>query len=334
MIDKTHFSQILLSLFASVCLITTSAKSEEIGLTQAQIKAIENTHHLKNPISEQSQDVFSKSSLVREFLSVAFSEDIWGTADGRVFSYNGTEKDPVKLQGIPEFISEYVIREKGFPKLGVINKWDHKDIKIGFGWPTSEFAKWNKDIEVQQKYYNQISQMVRQESEKVNKIGVVNLEFIDPETEKVKGYADIRVIPFQRPSGGVYPRFKANDFHNDSRIWYLENFIKAGVRFSEGNLNQVEGYLLTDASNSIKQAVCYINMDMNSQSLESYIDECLFRSLGLTGSANYTGGILSVRKDGELTKIDEKDAKLLSTLYDTRVSAGDDKYAVINRLSN
>lgn len=335
MINRLSFLSLSVSFLAFLYLIPSSAHAEKMSLSEGLMKAIEEKRsHQGNIISEQSQKPFSNESLIGEFLNAAFSNDIWGTAEGRAFSYEGSEKDQTKLKGIPEFISEYVTREKGFPRLGVINKWDRKDIKIGFGWPTSEFSKWKKDIEIQERYYSEVSHIIRQESEKISSLGAVKLEFLDTETEKVRGYADIRIVPFQRPNGGAFPRFSTSDFHNDSRIWYLENFIKAGVRFSVGGMNQVEGYLLVDASNNIQQAVCYINVDMNNSAFVSYIDECLFRSLGLTGSTNYTGGILSARKDGELTTIGDKDIKLLSTLYDTRILSGDDKYAIINKLTN
>ncbi len=265
------------------------------------------------------------------FVEASFPSALW------VFDFS-----PAKLQVEPDriksqmpFVAEYILREYGWPEIDVINKWETRDITVGYGWPVKAMSP-SSEIAIKKDliFLSLLEPIITRKIDEINKLGVVTLRFVAPDKEERESSAKIRITGFKW-SESKSVRFGSSivGWGAASRSWYFEPLLRAGVRFSPEKPWQVEGFLLPKADNTIGAAACYINVDYPPEMLDSYVEECIFRSLGLPSVASRTG-ILQERKDSkDAIHMTEKDIDILHLLYDERIKPGDSKRSVIKKLN-
>lgn len=247
-----------------------------------------------------------------------------------------TPADEERIKKNYPYVAEYMLRTKGLPKYDVVYKWQDKEISVGYGWRVNSFSPdsppaINKDMQ----YYERIKPFILKAIDDINKVGVVKLKFVEP-SEEVASFAPIRIIGFKwkeyrRFSGNALDNVGGGYLHWSQDSWNFEDNVERKIRFTDWDQNQVEGYIVPNADNTIGLSACYIKADMDDKVLQSYVSECLFRSLGFPGLGG--NGILRRRLNpDEPTAIDENDFILLKMLYDNVIQAGDDKNVVIDKL--
>jgi|GEM_PF-2792266 len=136
-------------------------------------------------------------------------------------------------------------------------------------------------------------------------------------------------------TGGGLSATYTHSFRDD-----FEQYLTTRVVFTAGSEQQVDGYLLPAADNSIGMAFCFINAFHPPEILQALVRECLVRSMGLpessdTRSVYYRHAITSLWND-PLTKPQREnrnlfkappemtvlDQHLLRTLYHPAIKPG------------
>lgn len=131
------------------------------------------------------------------------------------------------------------------------------------------------------------------------------------------------------------------DFNDD-----VEPHLLSAVRFTPYSGQQVDGFLLPNADNSVGMAFCFIRTDSAPQMIQAMVRECLVRSLGLPSSSSgspepvgsWHPNLLQQWNDSRpngavLPAITEFDRLMIRTLYNPAVKPGmsiDDIYKVAN----
>ncbi|ACK50905.1 hypothetical protein Msil_1962 [Methylocella silvestris BL2] len=102
--------------------------------------------------------------------------------------------------------------------------------------------------------------------------------------EVTKDYAKIRIVFL--PETGLHNHFKFRDYQTGmaSEDWYtqLSQAYVAAIPFTPTSPTQVDGFLLSNADNSLGLAVCRIVAGLPRKVQKALINECLVRAMGLT----------------------------------------------------
>lgn len=117
----------------------------------------------------------------------------------------------------------------------------------------------------------------------------------------------------------------------------FERYLTTAVLFTPEASQQVDGYLLPEADNSIGMSFCFITIDHAPETLKGLTRECLLRSLGLTGALwenatallghwNDPEQLLTLRERKRIPsvppQVTEMDRFLVETLYRPEVVPG------------
>lgn len=127
----------------------------------------------------------------------------------------------------------------------------------------------------------------------------------------------------------------------------VESALSTAVYFTPYSYQQVDGYILPNADNSIGMAFCYLNKDLNEDIIKRLLQECLVRSLGLTNAYGFDKGVLSLWNDSffqpkhlrqyhdsqAVTGVSDFDLRMLGILYRKDIEPGMSVYDV-QRLFN
>lgn len=128
----------------------------------------------------------------------------------------------------------------------------------------------------------------------------------------------------------------------------VESALSTAVYFTPYSYQQVDGYILPNADNSIGMAFCYLNENLKEDVIKKLIQECLVRSLGLTSAYGFDKGVLSLWNDSffqpkhlrqyhdsqAVTGISDFDLEMLSILYRKDIQPGMSVYDVHHLLNN
>lgn len=291
---------------------------------------------------------YSISEVVRDFTMMAISETPWLSTsseyndffDSFILKYyriTSTEE----LNNQQKWAQEFVFHPEGFPKEGVINKWEG-DITVAIGWPVDA----GQSISYPQSFYKKlpwVEKYIQSLLPDIKEATGLAAYFIPSEIisyDAPKKVARIRIIPV---AGGIFKqqrillpqphgRFLGED---DNDFW-------GGVQFTPHNQEQVDGYFLPKTDNSIGMAMCNIGIDASDEVIKSQISECLARSLGFPdiSTQRYHDVILSnwgtPVKEGKPPKINggfaAYDKFMLKLLYCPEIRKQMDKYEVVKTL--
>lgn len=278
---------------------------------------------------------------VKDFLSAAFSPSI-PYQDIRYFSpdfkqnKNSQENRSYReaYQKWLPFVSEYILRDNGFPEYDVLNKFSANQINVTCGWPDYKNQNFDWDSYPRNVVFcERLTPVILESIKRINDLGIVHLNWVDFKDEN-KFKIGIRVI------GGMAgtpekPKYSYDSAHSPR----FEGLLLGMVEFTHQKPYKVEGYLLPNPDNTIGLAACYVQMNSNEPLMQSYVDECLIRSLGLPGFIPLGGarekpaGVLTEREiPGEVTVLTETEEHLLRLLYDSPLKNGDTKSDVLKKL--
>lgn len=217
------------------------------------------------------------------------------------------------------WLYEYLYRKQGAPRFYAINKWT-KPIKVVFGFPNDlkPYADY-KGVETQSNLYSFFRTSQKPEVYKfaetvvqpflktVEDLTGLPATYIAQEDKDDLG--NLRIVftngtpmwetPFKLTSSGIMVRP-----HTPNVLFrgFLERqYMNTAVHFTPGALQQVDGYIIPNADNSIGMTFCYIWEGHSEALMKALIQECMLRSLGLPGEtpSKKSSGLLGYWNKGE-----------------------------------
>lgn len=270
-----------------------------------------------NSSYEQEQDInftydgktYRKSDVIRDFISVAFSETQWYEYIGReaiAFTQLTTmlrhrsqgEKNGYLdiLKGGADWLQGYV-DINDLPKNGVLNRWGD-DITIGIDWPPYKIGPSSGPQKDRHKEFYEIARSeILKLAPPLSKATKREVKFIEPSLgEYGQVYGKIRIIPVSTRGPGLFFKSPINKSAPDGHLEIsdLERKLWGAVPFTPYSRAQVDGYLLPKADNTLGIVICKINPIVGKDLVRALIKECLFRALGLPDTSQIkSSGILA-----------------------------------------
>lgn len=335
------------------CGLTFSSCAEETTPPQQTKSSEKSSTFVPAKIDNQ---VFSYYDFIWEFLNVSIPSNLWMQDDGNHFAgiFTATElSDQVKARedfGLTkQYLKEFWAPNHKLPTYGAITKWDKKEILIQYGWPWEQIAD---------EATASINEGLSRAIPAIKEASGLNLRVVSGQS------ADIILLPtsteLKDDRSSTYKVSKFRDRHgNDS--WWFKKSINGGIEFTPNSDQSVDGFMLADKSNNIKQAFCFIPTKLDKGALEYLVSECLVRAMGLPGflssadeallgrakigktsaNSNYprdnVGNIKISEKASALfaksglsnkTPVSELDYLLIQTLYCHDLKPGMDKNAI------
>ncbi|MDE1152271.1 MAG: hypothetical protein PW788_07025 [Micavibrio sp.] len=259
------------------------------------------------------------------------------------------------------WMAEYIYRENGTPRFFAVNKWA-EPVKIFFGYPNnlepagdikgriSDSGWIGHDATLEAKFVETLKPLTPSLAEWTGL--PIDLDTASPAVQQVNG---IHII-ISDPKGWETPYRRGRHVYGYSgdSYWDTVNFrttgaedlLKDAVHFSARAPQSVEGFLLTDDKNNIHQSYCYISKALDGAFLKNAIQQCLMRSLGITGASwmqHLTAkvdprSVLRTELGDERTKAQSTpeysayDEVLVRTLYSKKFAPGMSYRDVMNEL--
>lgn len=308
------------------------AKNDNDNVTEIIKNELSKSKIESNTIADQAAKSYKTQKKILAEFEAIFQRHVWEIAGYP--SVRPLSEDFIKTvnqPNFPSFLRGFSLREKGMPKYGVVNKWNKKNLDVTFGWTLLEFPKWSNHItEIQKEYLERMNPIIQNSISDMNKNNIIAFNYISP--VDVKNPVQIHILPYKKVYQNINPKLEQLDYHFEDNMSYFEEYLRGGVRFTPGLANQVDGYFLSDESNQIQLAVCYININNSDEIIKSYISECLLRATGLPEVIASQKGLLGERKQGELRHLIEEDIEVLQHLYLPTIKAGDDQYKAIGSI--
>lgn len=281
---------------------------------------------------------------IMRFLDVGFQKHLWGTSDGRPMNIVDYSSDMLPKNNrwfLPLFLKEPSLRTEGMPKYDVINKWKYLPKREAIKVDLTLIPLFNSNQLSNLNLYQQSLEVAIQSGiQALNAAGAIQLSYDKPFTniDDLQG-TRIHIIPYIRNDRSMNPRISdinsnigGGVYHYSFGMIAAETMLKGAVRFAPSSPAQVDGYFIPDKNNNIVAAVCYINVSNPEDVQKSYINECLLRSLGFPEVSKNPDGVLSLAQNVRQTDFTPNDLEMLKLLYSPEIKAGDDKYAVIEKL--
>lgn len=242
---------------------------------------------------------YKQSQLIVDFIQSAYSRSMWfdDPLNRQVGfltpAWYSREKNPM-LNNYPEWLVEYVLREKGHPAFDAINRWPG-EITIGIGWPPPSKVK-----EDTKGFSDRARKQIEHITGQLQSASGRSVTYIPPVSETETNFARIRII-----DGGTDKFFHDNKFkiRRDEQppipvpiagtpsqpfdvgkhgfMPRLEGLFRDAVRFTPFSRSQVEGYFVSDNKNNLSFSVCYIWPHHKDDLFNALITECLMRAMGL-----------------------------------------------------
>lgn len=239
---------------------------------------------------------YSHVQLVTDFVQIAFQRSLWSDdplnrARGYLLpDFYSKKTNNAFFSRYPDFLSEYVVREKGYPKFDALNRWP-KEITISTGWPPlsavdEAVTGFSKRVELQ----------VKRLTGDLQSATGLPVRFVDPAAETEDSFARLRIVD---GGGGRFyfdNKFKISDRGSSvsavplaggvsadysKHMGEMEGMFRDAVRFMPFARAQVEGYFVTDKHNNIEFSVCYIWPHHKENLFNALVTECLLRAAGL-----------------------------------------------------
>lgn len=325
------------------------AESLELGDNLQKLLSQKNSEYKQSEDYSFFTDLKKKGDMQKKanaFLDVTFQTHMWGAPDGapkNVTSYP-LEVEASQQTGrwfLPLFLKEPSHRTEGMPKYGVINKWKNLPKAGGIPVDLALIPLLNSNQPPDFFQYEQfLESAIKSGITALNSAGSVQLSYdkIYTQIDDLQG-GRIHIIPYIRHDLSLNPRIRdinrgigGGVYHYSFGMIAAEMFLVGAVRFAPSSPNQVDGYFIPDKDNNIVAAVCYINISNSEDVQKGYINECLMRSLGLPEVSQNTDGVLSLAKEARANDFTQNNYEMLRWLYSSDIKAGDDKYAVTQKL--
>lgn len=237
------------------------------------------------------------ASFLSEFYRVAISDTKWfesGVADTdlyfQFFIDNYPDLSDPKVQQAYKAMAnnypgleDFIYYPEGFPKTGVINKWDG-EITIGIGWPS--FGR--NEIEDADETILIMEEQIKKLAPELQDLTGLPVRYIEygSEEDRSDDYAKVRIVPIEHT--GLWNFFKTLRRGVETYSPYaptLGNYYSArfwgGVPFTPYSRSQVDGYFLPNSDNTIGFSLCYISEKISNGLQRALVTECLTRALGL-----------------------------------------------------
>lgn len=126
---------------------------------------------------------YSHVQLVTDFVQIAFQRSLWSDDPlNRVRGYllldfYSKKTNSAFFSRYPDFLSEYVAREKGYPKFDALNRW-LKEITISTGWPPPSAVD-----EAVTGFSKRVESQVKRLTGDLQSATGLPVRFVDPATE-------------------------------------------------------------------------------------------------------------------------------------------------------
>lgn len=268
--------------------------------------------------------------VIRGFLDAAFTEGIWNSNSpdfdkflSKFLSTYDYRTSPNKFDkrytaGDYRWIEEYYFRTDGFPKAGVINKWQ-SEITVGISEPRYS----EKDIEFEDDpSWGVIERIVNSVAPELSRVTGLPIRFVKKTTnEHTAAIRLMSVFSDKTDRGGrisAYPHWDL--FTREHELWGAVEFLD----------ERLDGYLLPKTDNTIGMAICKVNVSDNHAYIGRDVTACLLRSLGLTGKANFNQDTPLTSGENANPKLPQDGLNLLRLLYCPEIKPGMDKYQAID----
>lgn len=262
-------------------------------------------------------------TVIRNFLDAGFTEGIWNSNSPffkeffldfllRYEFLTSSNQMPPEYK----WLEEYYFHKNGFPKVGVINKWQ-SEITIGISLPRYS----EKDIEFEDdKSWGVISEIIKSLAPELTKVTGLPVKYMKVTTNEHQ--ARIRIIPVSQDksihgaSRSAYPQWSL--IGREDELWGAVEFLD----------DRLDGYIFPNPNNSIGMALCKVNKSNDYDAIKADVATCLVRSLGLTGKFDASESTLVHSKF--TNGLRDYDLNLLRLLYCPEIKPGMDKYQAID----
>jgi hypothetical protein len=286
------------------------------------IKATHPKQSQYSPNLQFNGETYDKADVVRDFLTIAFSNTLWNEDEARIDTSDNRllhlllrnfhdSPDRGWAQGLfsafqfsdqEPWIRQYYKRNiRDFPRHGVINKWSG-DITIGVSWPYtgSQVSPSNEAMVHEENARTVIKEQVLRLAPELSELTGRSVRFIDPgdPADSSNKFARIRIVLIRQTEQQNF--FKTWRTHGAYAASFSHGSISegqyalwGGVPFTPLARAQVDGYILPNSANDIGLAVCKIWPVVGDELMKALVTECLARVVGLPEMLqSQFGGIL------------------------------------------
>jgi|GEM_PF-5115811 len=241
---------------------------------------------------------YTYGGLIQDFLATAFSDTLWlaNTEEPSMF-FLALNKIWPSLRPMPDeqrwysvykgglWLDKFIKPEKGYPKLGMLNRWPSGEVYVGLGWPSAmgkmmTAATADTSPEAIAMFTSTIEPILADIRKKTG----INITFMPPRhpQEATSHFARIRIVPVT--TTGFHNKYKsyiADTGHGRHRPLEPLGLLLGGVEFTPFTRAQVDGFFLPESDNSIGFAACRIGTKLSGDMVAALVAECLLRALGL-----------------------------------------------------
>lgn len=305
----------LRALLCALCLVVLAAFFVVYAFETASTpqKPGEQKLHAKLRVVEDAH--YSKSKIISDFISSAFSKNPWP------YPQQPYQEAPgLSLETAFPWFYEFIVRERGQPDVTGLVKPPQNKITVAFEWPI--FTK-EHPIQIEGRPYckagidcrclvqnvetfdsltseetEELVQHIQSELKTIESATGLEAEFrkICHDKEQTEDYAKIRIVPIF--ANRQYNFFKIHKHTGRIREtgWSAagrELELQGAINFTSDRRAQVDGFILPDAQNSIGLSVCKIMPNVGLPLIKLLVSECLMRSLGFAELVENKNSILS-----------------------------------------